>query len=140
VIAYFDTSAVIPLLVDEPGSDAAGHFWDRALRVVSVRLVRVEARAGLAQAAHSERISWAQLRSFVRQLDELLDQLDFVEVDEELVRNAADLAHSHSLRAYDAVHLAAALTAASDDLVVVAGDRALISAASVAGLATGAIG
>jgi predicted nucleic acid-binding protein len=107
---------------------------------VSVRLVRVEARAGLARAARSERISRAQLRSFVRQLDELLDQLDFVEVDEELVRNAADLAQSHSLRAYDAIHLAAALTAASDDLVVIAADRALISAASVAGLATGAIG
>ena len=140
MIAYFDTSAVMPLLIDEPGSDAAGNFWDGALRVVSVRLVRVEARAGLAQAARTDRISRAQLRGFVRQLDELLDQLDFVEIDEELVRNAADLSESHSLRAYDAVHLAAALTAASDDLVVVAGDRALISAASVAGLATGAIG
>src|SRR5262249_9764676 len=92
VIAHLDTSAVLSLLVDEPGSDAAGDFWDRALRVVSVRLVRVDARAGLAQAARAERISRAQLRSFVRQLVELLDQLDFVEVDEELVRNAADLA------------------------------------------------
>jgi predicted nucleic acid-binding protein len=139
VIAYFDTSAVIPLLIDEPGSAAAGDFWDHALRVVSVRLVQVEARAGLAQAARTERISSAQLRVFVRQLDELLDQLDFVEVDEALVRNAADLAQSHSLRAYDAVHLAAALTAGSDDLVVVADDRALLSAAGFVGLATAAI-
>ena len=139
MIAYFDTSALIPLLVDEPGSAAASDFWDRALRVVSVRLVRVEARAALAQSARIDRISRAQLRAFVRELDELLDQLDLVDVDEELVRNAADLAESYSLRAYDAVHLAAALTAATDELVV-AGDRALLSAASEAGLATGAIG
>jgi predicted nucleic acid-binding protein len=139
VIAYFDTSALIPLLVDDPGSDGAGYFWDQALRVVSVRLARVETRAGLAQAARTQRISRAQLRAFVRELDELLDQLDFVDVDEELVRIAADLAESYSLRAYDAVHLAAALTVASDELVVVAGDRALLSAATTAGLATGAL-
>jgi hypothetical protein len=46
----------------------------------------------------------------------------------------------HPLRAYDAVHLAAAVAVASDDLVVIAGDRALISAAQAAGLATSPIG
>jgi len=45
VIAYFDTSAVVPLLVDEPGSSTAATLWDRADRVVSVRLVYAEARA-----------------------------------------------------------------------------------------------
>jgi hypothetical protein len=27
VIAYFDTSALLPLLIDEPGSDRAGRLW-----------------------------------------------------------------------------------------------------------------
>lgn len=140
MIAYFETSALIPLLIDEIGSDAAGEAWDRALRLVSVRLVRVEARAGLAQAARTSRISSSQLRTFARELDHLLAQLEFVEIDDGLVRSAGDLAESHSLRAYDAVHLAAALAVAADDLVVVAGDRALISAAQAAGVATAAIG
>ncbi len=140
MIAYFDTSALIPLLIDETGSNAAGEAWDRALRLVSIRLVRVEARAGLALAARTSRISSAQLRTFARELDNLLVQLEFVEIDDGLVRSAGDLAESQSLRAYDAVHLAAALTVAADDLVVVAGDRALVSAAQTAGLATAAIG
>ncbi len=140
MIAYFDTSALIPLLIGETGSDAAGDAWDQAIRLVSVRLVGVEARAGLAQAARTNRISPAQLRTFARELDHLLVQLEFVEIDDVLVRNAGDLAESHSLRAYDAVHLAAALMVAADDLVVVAGDRAVVSAAQAAGLATAAIG
>ncbi len=140
MIAYFDTSAVIPLLIDEAGSEAAGDAWDRALRLVSVRLVRVEARAGLAQAARSNRLSASQLRTSVRDLEDLLTQMDFVDVDDELVRPAADLAESLALRAYDAIHLAAAVAVASEELVVVAGDRALLSAAKAAGLATAAIG
>ncbi len=140
MIAYFDTSAVVPLLIDEPGTERSRQHWLRADRLVSVRLVRVETRAALAQAARAGRISQPHLRRAVQELEDLSDQVDFVDVDDDVVRSAGDLAESHSLRAYDAVHLAAALTVAGDDLVVVAGDRALISAAGAAGLATAAIG
>lgn len=66
-------------------------------------------------------------------------QLEFVDVDDELVRLAGDLAESHVLRAYDAVHLAAALSVAGQDLAVVAGDRALLIAAEAIGLAVAAV-
>jgi predicted nucleic acid-binding protein len=140
LIAYFDTSAIVPLLIDEAGTEAAGDAWDQALRVVSVRLARVETRAGLAQAARVGRISAAHLRASVRELDGLLAQLEFVDVDDDLVRRAGDLAESHALRAYDAVHLAAAVRVASEDLVVVAGDCALLTAAQSVGLAVAAVG
>jgi uncharacterized protein len=57
VIAYFDTSAVMPLLIAEPGSDRAAALWDGADRVVSVRLVYPEARAALAQAERLGRLT-----------------------------------------------------------------------------------
>ncbi len=139
MIAYFDTSALIPLLVAEPGSDAAGELWDHALRVVSVRLARVEARAALGQAVRTGRLTKATARRLVTELDGLLAQLDLVEIDEALVHAAADLADTHGLRAYDAVHLAGALTLEADELVVVAGDQALLAAAHDAGLATAAV-
>ena len=139
MIAYFDTSALIPLLVSEPGSDAAGELWDHAVRVVSVRLARVEARSALGQAVRTGRLTRVMARRLVDELDGLLAQLDVVEIDEILVRSAADLADAHWLRAYDAVHLAGALTLESDDLVMVAGDRALLAAAHDAGLATAAL-
>jgi hypothetical protein len=134
VIAYFDTSALVPLIIDEPGTDRAGDAWDRAIRLVSVRLLYVEARAALAQAARATRISPSQLHSFVRELDDLLTQVDFVDVDEALVNGAATLAEVHSLRAYDAVHLAAALSISSEETVLVAGDHALLEAGQAAGL------
>ena len=57
MIAYFDTSALIPLLIDEPASVRAARLWDEAARVVSVRLAYPEARAGLARAGRMGRLS-----------------------------------------------------------------------------------
>ncbi len=48
---------------------------------------------------------------------------------------AGELAQTHHLRSYDAVHLAAALAAADRDFVFVATDRDLIAAAAAEGLA-----
>lgn len=135
MIAYFDTSAIVPLLVAEPGTEAVVHAWDHADRIVSVRLARAEARSALAQAQRGGRITRAQLRSATGDLQNLLDQVDFVEVDDSLCQRAGDLAESHALRACDAVHLAAADEVGDTDLVVVAGDRALLAAAQTIGLA-----
>ena len=46
-------------------------------------------------------------------------------------RHAGELAQRHELRGYDAVHLAAAVTVRSADLVVVTGDNDLARAARV---------
>lgn len=140
MIAYFDTSAIVPLLIDEVGSSEAGQVWDQASRLVSVRLARVEARAALAQAARSSRISTSHLRSSTRELEGLFVQLELVDVDDAVVRRAGDLAESQALRAYDAVHLAAALQVVAEDLVLVAGDRALLAAAGSVGLMVAGIG
>lgn len=140
MIAYFDTSAIIPLLIAESGTPTAGDIWDRAHRLVSVRLAHVEARAALAQAARLRRISPHHLRSSVRELGDLLAQVDVIEADEDLIREAGDLVEAQGLRAYDAVHLAAAHRVADGDLVVVAGDKALLTAAEGLGMAIAAIG
>lgn len=140
MIAYFDTSAIVPLLVDEIGTRAAGDIWDRADRLVSVRLSHVETRAALAQAARIGRISAKHLRSSVRDLEDLFDQIDMVDVDDDLIREAGDLAEDQGLRAYDAVHLAAALRVDDLDLIVVAGDRALLAAAEALSMSVAAIG
>lgn len=140
MIAYFDTSAIVPLLVDEVGTQTAGDIWDQADRLVSVRLSHVEIRAALAQAARIGRISSKHLRSSVRALVDLFDQIDMVDVDDDLIRNAGELAEKQGLRAYDAVHLAAALRMDDLDLIVVAGDRALLTAAKALGMAVAPIG
>jgi uncharacterized protein len=135
MIAYFDTSAVVPLLVAEPGSARAASLWDGTDRVVSVRLMYPETRAALAQAERLGRLTARQLRDAVTEFDSLFEEIDLVEVDDALARRAGELAEVRQLRGYDAVHLAAADRVRDPSVVVVAGDGALLDAATAEGMA-----
>lgn len=135
MIAYFDTSAIVPLLVEEAGSDRATRLWDEADRVVSIRLVYAEGRAALAAAARAGRLERFAADAAVRGLDGLYTQMDLVETSDAVVRRAGALAEVHALRGYDAVHLAAAESIGQEDAVLVAGDGPLCRAAAVLGLA-----
>lgn len=130
MIAYFDTSAIVPLLINEPTSAAARRLWTEAERVVSVRLAYPEARAALAQGQRMGRITARDLRATVTNLEKLADQIDIIELTADVARAAGDLAEHQSLRGYDAVHLAAALSIQDAALVVVSADRALSEAAA----------
>ena len=134
MIVYFDTSAFIPLIIDEPSSNSCERLWNEATRVVSVRLLHVEARAALARAHRLGRLSRGGLVSAVALLDGLSTQVDHVEVTDRLVRTSGALAEEQQLRGYDAVHLAAAQAVADADTVFVSGDQQLIAAASNLGL------
>jgi predicted nucleic acid-binding protein len=140
VIAYFDTSAVVPLLVVEAGSARAATLWDGADRVVSVRLMYPEGRAALAQAHRLGRLTARQLRAAVTEFDSRYEQFDLVEVDDPLARHAGQLAEAHGLRGSDAVHLAAAHRVRDADLVLVARDQALLTAATADGMSIAAVG
>jgi uncharacterized protein len=140
MIVYFDTSAIVPIVIDEPVSPAAARLWDDADRVVSSRLVYVEARAALAMARRTDRLTGVGLSAAVDDLELVCGQLDVVEVTEQLIRGAGDLAQRFGLRGYDAVHLASARAVADPDLVLAAGDRNLLAAASSLGIATAGMG
>jgi uncharacterized protein len=135
VIAYFDTSSLLPLLVDEPGSGRAARVWDVADNVVAVRLIYTEARAALAQATRMGRLPAADLTTAIDGLEDLYANMDLLEVDEHLVRRAGELAQHHALRGYDAVHLAAAERIRDDATVMVTGDHGLRAAAGRLGMA-----
>ncbi len=139
MIAYFDTSALIPLVIDETTSDRATRLWEMADHVVSSRLIYAEARAALGMAQRLGRIDRAGLRDGVEALELLMDDLSCVEVTAGLVRDAGSLADSEALRGYDAIHLASARLVDDGDLVMVAGDGELIHAARHVGVATAAL-
>lgn len=136
MIVYFDTSALVPLVISEPTSSAAERIWDAARRVVATPLVYVEAHAALAQAQRLGRITRAQLRHGLTALASLDQQLDRIELTHAFMRFAGSIAERHALRAYDAVHLAGALTLTDPDVVFATGDQRLVAAAQQAGLAT----
>lgn len=138
MIAYFDTSALVPLLVAEPYSPTCSQLWNEATRVISSRLVYPEARAALAQAQRMQRLTAAELRTAVADLDALVEEIDYLEVTANLAMSAGQLAEAHALRGYDAVHLASANAANDPELVLVTGDQHLGSAATQIGISVAA--
>ena len=135
MIAYFDTSAIIPLLIGEPTSDQCTRLWNDATRIVCARLVYPEARAALARAVRMGRISSTQTEIATAELDDLVGQIDFVEITDDLARSAGRLAQRFGLRGYDAVHLAAGITIIDDEAVFVTRDAHLADAAANSALA-----
>ena len=133
---YFDTSAIIPIVIEEPASVMAARLWDEADRVASSRLIYTEGRAALAMAHRLNRIDDKGLRHAVAEFESLHDQLDLVEITAELIRDAGALAEQLGLRGYDAVHLASAQLVHDADMVLTAGDQSLLVAARTLGIAT----
>jgi predicted nucleic acid-binding protein len=136
LIVYFDTSAIVAIIIEEPSSVTASRLWDEADRVVSSRLVYAEGRAALAMACRLDRINEDTLREAVDDFESLHTQLDVIEITEELVRGAGELAEQLSLHGFDAVHLASARLVDDPELVLAAGDHNLLAAARAVGIAT----
>jgi uncharacterized protein len=136
LIVYFDTSAVVPIVIEEPSSVSFSRLWDEADRVISSRLVYVEGRAALAMARRMRRLDEDELRTAVGDFESLHGQLDIVEITAELVRDAGSMAERFALRGFDAVHLASAQLLQDADLVLASGDLGLLSAAQALGMAT----
>lgn len=132
MITYVDTSSLLKLVIDEDGSERAELLWDSADALASVALIVVEGRAALAAARRGERLGISQYRRAREEFATLVDGLTIVEVTEDLIADAADLAENESLRGYDAVHLAAALTV--EATVLTSADTALCDAAERRGL------
>jgi uncharacterized protein len=132
VTTYVDTSVLVKLVIEEPGSAAAALIWKGSGALGAVALVTVEARAALAAARRAGRLSAAQHRRAKTHLGGLIDQLDLVRITDDLIGQAADLAEEEALRGYDAVHLAGAVLL--DASVMATADRALADAAGRRGL------
>jgi uncharacterized protein len=136
VIGYLDTSAFVPLLIDEATSEACQRFWDDADVIVSSRLLYVETAAALAQAGRMGRLTEGEHLQVRPRLDQMWSEMDIIEVDEQVVTRAADLAHRLALRGYDAVHAASAEQLDDDDVVAASGDQQLLTAWMELGMAT----
>jgi uncharacterized protein len=129
---YFDTSAFVKILIEEPGSTPAVQAWQAADSVACSRLLHAEARAALSMARRQGRLSTVQHTSAKAALNVHWQDVYVVELTEPLVEEAGDLAEGEALRGYDAVHLASALRASVEMLITA--DVEMIRAARNRGL------
>jgi uncharacterized protein len=120
----------VKLLVAEPGTEEAQAAYNEAADVRTTAITHVEATAALARMHKGGRLTAPQLRRSVDDLENLWRGLYVHTVSDALLAQAAASARSHALRAYNAVHLAGALSfAAGEDLEFACWDKELRDAA-----------
>lgn len=133
-LIYFDSSALIKLLVQEEGSDLVAELWDGCDAALASRLAYPEVCAALAAAGRNHDLSHDDLDLAEQAWEQYWASVRPVELSATVERRAGQLARTHALRGDDAVHLASALALADPDLVIAAWDRRLHAGAANAGL------
>ena len=138
-IVYFDASALVKLVVEEPGSEIAAALWDGCDAAVSSRLSYPEVCAALASAGRNRDLDEASLAQCEQDWEEFWAEIRPVELTPAVQMTAGQLAKRHALRGADAIHLASALQLGTADVVVAVWDRRLHAGAAAEGLAVSPI-
>lgn len=107
---YLDTSALVKLYVAEPGSEDVRQAVAEAEIAATSSLAYVEARAAFARRRRERSLIPLDYRRVLRSFEQDWPRYLRVEVTGPVIGQAARLAERHALQAYDAVHLASALT------------------------------
>ena len=132
--AYFDTSALVPLLIEEPTSASFDDLWRSAEKITSTRLLFVETASTLERARRADRISRSGVSAALERLEEMWREMVVIELNQPLMLQAAVLASNFGLRGFDAVHCAAAFGLDDDDVIAASSDSRLNEAWSSLGL------
>jgi uncharacterized protein len=127
---------LVKLLVDEPGTEEAEQAYADADGVRTTAIAHVEATSALTRMRKGGRLTPKQLSHGLDDLEGLWRGLHIHAINNELLARAAESARAHSLRAYDAIHLASALAfATGEPLEFACWDKALRGAAKKHGFA-----
>ncbi len=110
MICYLDTSALVKLYVQEPGSEEVRKLVDEVSVVATSKVAYPEARAALARGFRDGLLGENDYRQVVVALQSDWPSYLALEVSDSLAWLAGELAEKHRLRGFDSIHLAAALT------------------------------
>lgn len=141
-VLFADSSAVVKLYVEEPGSTALRRRERHGPFVVSA-LARVEVPAALWRKVRTRDVDAADARLLTTAFEvdwhgtvDTEPRFPLVAASTAVMQDAAQLCEVHDLRAHDAVQLASALALAGPEPVeMVCFDRRLLAAAQAEGIA-----
>ena len=133
MILYLDTSSLVKLYVDEPGSQDVARLLDKSEIAATSVLAYPEARAALARRRRERSLTPTSHRRARMALDADWPRILSLDVGVALARQAGDLAERHRLRGFDALHLASYLAIAQafpgDEVRFSSADKTLARAA-----------
>ena len=134
-IVYFDSSALVKLVLDETGSNVAAELWNACDAALSSRLAYPEVCATLAAAGRNHDLTESEASAAADEWEMFWSSMRPIELSTDVERVAGELAVLHRLRGADAVHLASALALGSVDITVAVWDKRLHAGAVAVGLA-----
>lgn len=135
---FWDSSAIVPLLVNEPASLERGQQLEADHVMLVWWATSVECASALQRLVREGGLDSAGALAAVARLRELEKHWNEVEPTQQVRQQAERLLRLHPLRAADALQLAAAIIAADYDptgLTFVTSDERLIAAAAKEGFA-----
>lgn len=116
MILYLDTSSLIKLYVEEPGTPEVYLQLAAASLVCTSVIAYAEARSALARLCRDGLLSSEEHARTRTDLDEDWQRYLMIDVTPEVWRAAGDLAEKHALRGFDSIHLASFLHLVRTDL------------------------
>lgn len=134
-VVYFDSSALVKLVLDETGSDVAAELWNGCDAALSSRLAYPEVCAALAAAGRNHDLTESEAAAAAAEWKIFWSSMRPIELSADVESVAGELAVVHRLRGADAVHLASALALGSVDVAVAVWDKRLHAGAIAVGLA-----
>jgi predicted nucleic acid-binding protein len=136
-VRFWDTSALVPLIVNEPGTELVMAWLEEDPVVVIWGLTRVELASAIERRAREGRLDRTARTSALRRAERLAnDAHEVLDVSAVRVR-ALPLLARHAIRAADSAQLGAALLVADPDpasVLMVVLDRRLAAAAEREGM------
>lgn len=110
MIVYFDSSSIVKWFFDEPHMDLARNIRDKSASAVTSLLSFPEVMSAIRRAMAERRCSKSDMELVRQEFLLVWPNLLWVQIRENLMREAGELVYRYSLKGYDAVHLASALT------------------------------
>ena len=134
---YLDTSALVKLYLDEPGRSVVTAAVSAEGVVATQELAYIETHAAFSRAEREGRLTHPDLDRLRDEFERDWPSYLVIKVSQPLLEQSVKLVDSFALRAYDAVHLAAAQTLAreaGEPVSFACFDRRLNRAAEVLGM------
>jgi predicted nucleic acid-binding protein len=129
---YLDTSALIKRFVTEKGSPLVESLVSQEGFVATAKIAYAEVYAGLTRKHREGHLPGSQYALACRQFESDWQAYIRVDLQDEILVLARDLIQRHTLRGFDAIHLASALSlraALGEEITFAAADERLLRAA-----------
>lgn len=134
-LLYFDSSALVKLVLDEAGSDLAATLWNGCDAALSSRLAYPEVCAAIAAAGRNHALTELETAAATSDWRRFWASMRPVELTPAVEQHAGVLARDRGLRGADAIHLASALALGVGDLTMAVWDQRLHASAGAVGFA-----